>query len=121
MISQKSAFRTPFEDRGIDTASLFYFGESVLLPRYRGRGIGHAFFDARETHARAGGATAACFASIIRPADHPLRPARYRPHDAFWAKRGYAPVEGLVTHLAWTEHGDAGESLKPLQYWLRSF
>ena len=51
-----------------EVASLqIYFGESVLLPEYRGQGIGHAFFDAREEHARAEGANAACFASVIRP------------------------------------------------------
>ncbi|HWU02758.1 MAG TPA: GNAT family N-acetyltransferase [Novosphingobium sp.] len=120
MSGQKAEFRAPFEERGIDTASLFYFGESVLLPEYRGRGIGHAFFDHREAAARAAGATAATFAAVIRPADHPARPEGYRPLDAFWRARGYAPVEGLVTQLAWQEHGEAGESAKPMQYWLRT-
>src|SRR5690348_8604099 len=46
-------FQQPFHERGIDVSKVFYCGESVLLPQYRGRGIGHAFFDAREAHARA--------------------------------------------------------------------
>lgn len=120
MWEQKAEFRTPFEQRGIDTSRLFYFGESVLLPEYRGRGYGHAFFDHREAHARASGATAATFAAVVRAEDHPSRPTGYRPLDGFWRKRGYAPVEGLVTHLAWKEHGEDRESLKPLQYWMRS-
>jgi len=120
MRAQKEAFRQPFEDRGIATADLFYFGESVLLPAYRGRGIGHAFFDRREEWARACGAGAATFAAVIRPDDHPLRPAGYVPLDAFWTRRGYAPVPGLVTALAWQEHGEAEESPKPMQYWMRS-
>ena len=119
MAAQKAEFRAPFEARGIDTAGLFYFGESVLLPQYRGQGIGHAFFDARETQARACGASAATFAAVIRAQDHPARPADYVPLDAFWRKRGYAPVPGLVTQLAWQEHGEAGESDKPMQYWMR--
>ena len=45
MAAQKAECREPFERRGLDTGRLFYFGESVLLPAYRGRGIGHAFFD----------------------------------------------------------------------------
>ncbi|WP_341714055.1 GNAT family N-acetyltransferase, partial [Erythrobacter sp.] len=109
MSSQKEEFRAPFEERGIATADLFYFGESVLLPQYRGQGVGHSFFDAREGHARAGGANACCFASVVRPADHPARPADYRPHDRFWTKRGYAPVAGLTTELSWKDHGEAGE------------
>lgn len=37
---------------GIDPRQVFYCAESVLLPRYRGQGLGHAFFDQREAHAR---------------------------------------------------------------------
>ena len=119
MAAQKAEFRAPFEARGIATADLFYFGESVLLPAWRGRGIGHAFFDHREARARACGATAATFAAVVRPDDHPARPAGYQPLDRFWTARGYAPVAGLVTQLAWQEHGEAGESPKPMQYWMR--
>lgn len=119
MWSQKELFRAPFESRGIDTGRLFYFGESVLLDAYRGQGIGHAFFDHREARARACGAAAATFAAVVRGDDHPARPAGYVPLDAFWTRRGYAPVEGFVTRLAWKEHGEEEESLKPMQYWMR--
>ncbi len=121
MWAQKAEFRAPFEQRGIETDRLFYFGESVLLPEYRGHGIGHAFFDHREAQARKCGATAATFAAVIRPADHPARPEGYTPLDAFWTRRGYAPVPGFVTELAWKEHGEAEESPKPMQYWMRTF
>lgn len=121
MIHQKAEFRAPFAQAGLDVERLFYFGESVLLPGYRGQGIGHAFFDHREAQAKACGANAACFAAVIRPHDHPARPQGYVPHDAFWTKRGYATVPGLVTELAWKEHGEADESLKPMQYWLRAW
>lgn len=121
MMHQKAEFRSPFETRGLDVARLFYFGESVLLPGYRGRGVGHAFFDLREEQARRCAATAACFAAVVRPADHPLRPDGYTPLDGFWTGRGYAVVPGLVTELAWKEHGEAGESAKAMQYWLRTW
>ncbi|WP_292961584.1 GNAT family N-acetyltransferase [Novosphingobium sp. UBA1939] len=121
MLHQKAEFRAPFEARGLDVARLFYFGESVLLPEYRGHGIGHAFFDHREAQARRCGADAACFAAVIRHGDHPARPAGYTPLDAFWTKRGYAPIEGLVTELGWKDHGEDGESVKPMQYWLRQW
>lgn len=119
MWAQKSEFRHVFEEHGIDTSKLFYFGESVLLPQYRGHGIGHAFFDHREAAARAAGANRTCFAAVIRPQDHPSQPAGYSPLDPFWRKRGYSPVEDFVTHLAWKEHGEETESLKPMQYWMR--
>lgn len=121
MWAQKPAIRAPFEERGIDTNRLFYFGESVLLLEYRGRGLGHAFFDAREAAAREAGANAACFASVIREEDHPARPAGYHPLDEFWRKRGYEQVPGLVSELAWKQHGEDGERLNRLQYWMREW
>ena len=119
MQAQKPEFRDIFEAHGIDSSKLFYFGESVVLPFYRGQGLGHAFFDLREAAARAAGARAACFAAVIRAPDHPARPADYRPLDQFWGKRGYKKVDDLITHLAWKEHGEEVESLKPMQYWMR--
>lgn len=119
MAGQEVAFRAPFERHGLDVARLFYFGESVLLADYRGRGLGHAFFDHREAQARRCGASAACFAAVIRPSDHPDRPAGYRPLDPFWRKRGYAPVEGLIAEIAWKDHREAVESAKSLQAWMR--
>jgi len=65
MSAQKAEFRDPFAARGFDEAGLFYFGESVLLPAYRGRGIGHAFFDCREEQAVRCGARSATFAAVV--------------------------------------------------------
>jgi len=121
MAHQKAELRAPFAQRGLDVSRLIYFGESVLLGAWRGQGLGHAFFDHREAHARELGANAACFAAVVRPDDHPARPPDYRPLDDFWRKRGYAPIPGLVTALAWQEHGETGESDKPMQYWLRQW
>lgn len=119
MWAQKPEFRQPFEDRGYDSRKIFYFGESVLLPQYRGAGIGHAFFDHREEAAAAQGASICTFAAVIRPDNHPARPKGYRPLDGFWRKRDYEPVPGLVAQLSWKEHGDDAESDHQLQYWMR--
>jgi GNAT superfamily N-acetyltransferase len=120
MAAQEPEVRSVFEARGDDIAALFYFGESVLLPEYRGRGIGHAFFDEREAQARRSGAGTAAFCAVVRPADHPLRPTGYRPLDAFWRKRGYAPVPGLTTSFAWRDIDRPDETPHPMQFWTRA-
>jgi GNAT superfamily N-acetyltransferase len=112
-------FGAPFAVRGMDLTHIFYCAESVLLPEYRGRGLGHAFFVAREAQARALGRRHAAFCSVIRPADHPLRPADYRPLDAFWRKRGYAPQPGMVAEYAWKDRDEPAETVKQLQFWMR--
>ena len=110
---------TQMQGDGLSVDETFYCAESVLLPEYRGQGIGHAFFDHREAHARALGFSQSAFCSVIRPADHPMCPADYRPHDVFWRKRGYAPLDGVVARFTWTDVGDAEQSTKKLQFWLR--
>ena len=99
----------------------FYFGESVLLSEYRGRGVGVAFFAAREAHARrVSGADFATFCAVIRPPDHPARPAGYVPLDDFWKKRGYVARSDLVCALRWRDLGEAGEGEKRLGFWMKS-
>lgn len=119
MTDHAAEFAAPFRACGLDIADVYYFGESVLLPEWRGRGIGHAFFDAREAAARDHGFRRTCFCAVVRPPDHPLRPRDYRPLDAFWRKRGYAPVDGLVAQYPWKDLGEAGETDHPMQFWLR--
>lgn len=114
-------FQRPFLDAGRPVDDVFYFGESVLLPDYRGRGLGHAFFDHREAHARAlGGFRWTAFCAVDRAADDPRRPPGHRGNEAFWAKRGYLRQPGMTVRLAWQEIGEAAPSEKPLTFWLRS-
>ncbi|MEB1608361.1 GNAT family N-acetyltransferase [Xanthomonas arboricola] len=115
LLDDSEAFHAPFRAAGIEPASVFYLGESVLLPEYRGQGIGHAFFDQREAHARALGRFAlTAFCSVERAQDDPRRPADHRPNDVFWRKRGYAPQPDMRVQLAWAElqHGEIDHSLR---------
>lgn len=113
------AFRKPFEDADIDPAQVFYFGESVLLHAYRGQGAGHAFFDAREAHARtAGRFSMTAFCAVDRNKNDPRRPIDHRDNDAFWHKRGYTRQPGMTMQLKWGEVGQ-GEVLHPLTFWTR--
>jgi len=113
-------FAEPFEKHGYDISRIFYLGESVLLPQYRGRGLGHAFFEHREAFGRQlGGFAHASFCSVVRPSDHPLRPLDYRPLDTFWRKRGYESVTGLVGSFPWLDVGEPEETAKPMQFWMK--
>ncbi|WP_368562069.1 GNAT family N-acetyltransferase [Pseudoxanthomonas sp. UTMC 1351] len=119
LIDDTEAFQKPFAHAGIAAEEVFYFGESVLLPQYHGRGIGHAFFDHREAHARALGRFRwTAFCAVDRDEADPRRPADYRSNHDFWHKRGYARREGMTMQLPWAEIGQ-GEIVHRLTFWLR--
>lgn len=120
LADETDAFRAPFAAHGIGVDDVFYFGESVLLPAYRGRGLGHAFFDRREAHARAcGGFRTTAFCAVQRDANDPRRPPGHRDNDAFWTKRGYARRDDLACELPWNEV-ERGEVPHRLAFWLRA-
>jgi GNAT superfamily N-acetyltransferase len=119
LADDSAEFRAPFEQRGLDVGRVFYFGESVLLPAWRGRGLGHAFFDHREAHVRAlGRFDTTAFCAVDRDPDDPRRPAAHRGNEAFWTGRGYARQPGMTMRLRWNEI-DRGEVEHALTFWLR--
>lgn len=120
MADHAAEFAAPFRARGMDIGRIYYFGESVLLPDWRGRGIGHAFFDRREARACELGFAMTSFCAVVRPPDHPARPADYSPLDSFWRARGYAPADGLTGEFHWKDLGDAAETSHPMQFWIKS-
>ncbi|RXR05238.1 GNAT family N-acetyltransferase [Pseudoxanthomonas composti] len=120
LLHDAESFHAPFAAQGMDPAQVFYFGESLLLPEWRGRGIGHAFFDHREAHAHGLGYRWTAFASVDRLPEDPRCPPSYRANDTFWTKRGYARQDGLAMQLDWREQG-LGEVSHWLTFWLRDW
>jgi GNAT superfamily N-acetyltransferase len=120
MEDHAEAFAAPLQAIGLPVASILYGAESVLLPPYRGIGLGHRFIDLREDHARAMGRSHVAFCSVKRPDDHPLKPDSARTNDAFWLGRGYAPLPGVEARFTWRDLGQPEETEKALQFWMRA-
>lgn len=112
-------FGAAFAGTGHALADIFYCAESVLLRDYRGQGAGHAFFDAREDHARRLGRRFCTFCAVVRPDDHPLKPVQYRPLDGFWRNRGYEKLEGVVAHFDWKDIDQPVPTVHDLQFWMK--
>ncbi|WP_459637730.1 GNAT family N-acetyltransferase [Halomonas sp. WWR20] len=120
LMEECEEFRAPFERSDYDLKRIFYYGESVLLASYRGRGIGKAFMAERERHARQSGFDSVAFCAVERPDNHFAKPAGYQPLHGFWRSRGYRRHPELITHFAWKDVGDAQESDKPMVFWLKT-
>lgn len=120
MVNETAEFKQPFIEQDYDPAHVFYCGESVLLPEYRGRGIYKSFFHGRESYARAlGGFAHICFCGVVREAGHVLCPEDYQPLDAVWRHFGYRPMPELITHYSWKDIDQSEETQHPMMFWLK--
>jgi len=120
MSDETEEFQRPFVAAGYDTARVFYCGESVLEPSYRGHGIYKHLFHAREQHARALGGFEMCtFCCVQRRADHVLRPQGYAPLDAVWHRFGYREQPQLTTQYTWKDIDETQPSAKTMHFWTK--
>ena len=114
--------QAPFLAAGFDLDQVCYFGESVLDPAYRGRGIGHRFFDQREAHARSlPQLRYTAFCAVQRGVDDPRRPSEPRSLEPFWSARGYEPRPDLKARFAWKEVGSDVPVANSMLFWLREW
>lgn len=118
MADEVDALRRPFAAAGHDPREVFYFGEPVVLPGFRGRGIGVRFFVKREEHARALGYRYAAFCAVERSPADPRMPHGYVPMHLFWQNRGFRPIDAVAV-VAWKEMGEGVETPKPMRFWLK--
>jgi len=119
LADEDPAFQRPFVDLDVAIERVFYFGESIVLPQWRGQGIGHRFFDLRQAHARAlGGFDMTAFAAVDRAEQDPRRPPNHRDNEVFWRKRGYVRQPGMTMLLRWNEI-DVGDVPHPMTFWTR--
>ncbi len=121
LTDETEEFKNAFKDSGYPEQTVFYCGESILLPRYRGMGVYKHFFREREEHARSlNRYQTITFCAVQRPESHPLRPADYRPLDPVWKKFGYRKVPELQTTYYWKDIGRNTESGKLMIFWIKT-
>ena len=110
----------PFLDQGMNLEEIFYFGESVLLPEYRGQGVYPQFFQIRELAARDYGCKFATFCAVDRALEDSRKPKEYTPLDVYWKKMGYVKHPEIATSFEWKEIGEAKQSPKRMVFWLKT-
>ena len=110
----------PFVEKNLPINSFFYFGDSILLKQYRGRGIGHHFFDAREAHVHHHNKYRhICFCVPTLMEDEKARPADYVPLTDFWRKRGFVHHPELHCVMSWKNIDEAHPSEKTMSFWIK--
>ncbi len=113
-------FKKPFMEQNYDPEKVFYCGESILLPDYRGLGLYSHFFFERENHARIlGKFDLITFCAVRREKAHPLRPENFTPLDPVWRKYGYQLQTELKAYFPWKDINKSKETKKEMIFWTK--
>lgn len=107
-------FKKPFGNENIK--EIFYLGESVLLPEFRGKNIYRHFFHEREKAALHYGCNKTTFCAVERSSDI-QRPSNYSPLDAVWNHFNYKKNHDRYTHFYWKDIHETVETAKRMVYW----
>ncbi|WP_432735125.1 GNAT family N-acetyltransferase [Maridesulfovibrio sp. FT414] len=98
---------------------IFYMGEVLFLPEYRGLGLGTRMLDQAEKQVldmnRFNYVTCA---TVIRPESHHLRPDDFIPIDQYLHRNQYSKMIGVVATLNWPEL-DGISITHEMQYWIK--
>lgn len=121
LTEESPEFQKPFLQKGFDPSTVVYFGESLLLPEYRGQGLGKVFMEKRLAYAQSlPQVQIVAFCAVVRDHSHPSRPANYRPLDDFWKSQGFVPHPDMLAQFSWKDWGESKETPKLLKFWLKS-
>jgi GNAT superfamily N-acetyltransferase len=97
---------------------LYYVGELLFRPAYRGRGLGQRLLAEYEGHIRTLGFSKIVCVTVERPVDHPLRPDSDLPIDRFLARTGFVRLDGVTTRFSWLEV-DGVRRDHTMQFWMK--
>lgn len=121
LVAEEAPFQAPWLTEYGAIHRLYYISEVLLYPDYRGQGLGKALFRQAEAAIEAKhcfeGIT---FATVIRPPQHPLKPATFRSSDPFWRDLGYQPQADKIGFIPWQDLNETSESLKSMQFWYKA-
>lgn len=119
MSDTEESIQGPMRQHGYNPETIYYSGETLLLPGYREHGLGKLIFAQVEQYAQQIGVEWVSFLTVIRPPDHPLRPVNYREPDSLWLSNGCQKLAGLTTTMRWRDIDQKDETDHQLQYWLK--
>lgn len=118
--------QNPFSGHDIDPTRVLYLAEFVLLPSFRGKGLGRMLMEKNIAHAEEANrfdTIALCAVDRTNYAVPP--PPAYRSPDNLWRAAGFTRAgengtPSITASFAWRVVGDSHETAHPMVFWLRA-
>ena len=116
---ESNEIQLPFMHQNRDVKDIFYFGESLVLSKYRSHDIFREFFKRMEEHANdvLGHLESTVFTSVKRSPNHSLYTQEFKHLMSFWQELGYKEHKKLYVEYTWKDIHQKSESTKKLMFW----
>ena len=82
-----------FQHKGLNPAEYFYLGEVIVLPEFRGAGVGIELLRRAEQEVQRRKFSHLALLCVERSEQHPLRPKDYSAPDPLWIRMGFQKTE----------------------------
>ncbi len=108
-----------FNKQKTDTEKYYYYGEIIILPEFRGKGLATKLYFAQDKVLKEWGFEHACILTVIRENDHPLRPKHYNSPDNIWKHLGFFQT-GHKANFHWPTiqpDGSSNDASNTLELW----
>jgi len=116
---ENAELKGAFAGNNLPIETIFYIGELLFLPGYRGQGLGQRLLSGLENRVRAlGRYRQLTCATVERPEDHPQRPADDIPITRFLARTGFQKLPGVTVSFNWRET-DGVRRDHLMQFWVK--
>lgn len=120
LLDEMDELKTPFASGPYSLESIYYVGELLFYPVYRDKGLGSIMLNQLEEYVRQiGGFRHLTCATVIRPDNHSMRPAGFKPIERFLNHANFVKLEGVTASLAWPGL-DGKTRHHALQFWMKS-
>lgn len=81
--------KVKLKDQGEKPEDYYYYGEMLILPEYRGKGLYLKMYDAIDQHVRNWRYQYTCFLTVVRDQNDPRKPENYKDPYILAEKMGF--------------------------------
>jgi GNAT superfamily N-acetyltransferase len=110
-----------FLNENIDIEDYYYYGELIILPEFKGKGILTKLLSAQDELIRSWGYKHACGLTVVREDNHPLKPAGYKSPYKIGERLGYKRTN-IRTQFDWPtiqSDGRVKNEKNILEFWIK--
>ena len=98
---------------------IFCIGEVMVRADSRGKGLGTELLSKMLDLIDPSKFKTACFYTVIREAQHHLKPSHYKSPERLWKRLGFIKDPVKIVHFRWKDIGSTIETDKPMNVWIK--